>query len=78
MLQGHENQISLRKCFGGAAQFAHLKGKIDLSLVCSLDKDGVLQEKFLGIYEFQNFDAKSISERMLSILYEIDLRKLLA
>ena len=49
-----------------------------LALFVVADKDGVLQEKFLGIYEFQNFDAKSISERMLSILYEIDFRKLLA
>ena len=55
-----------------------LKGKLILALFVVVDKDGVLQEKFLGIYEFQNFDAKSISERMLSILYEIDFRKLLA
>jgi len=80
MLQVHENQISLRKCFSGTAQFAHLRGKIGLSLACSYrySKDGVPQEKFLGIYEFQKFDAKFISERMLSILYENDLRKLLA
>ena len=74
----HENQISLRKCFGGTAQFAHLSGKLVLALLVVVDKDDVPQEKLLGIYGFQKFDAKSISERMLSILYEIDLRKLLA
>jgi len=49
-----------------------------LALLVIEDKDDVPQEKLPGIYEFQKFDAKSISERMLSILYEIDLRKLLA
>jgi len=68
MLQVHENQISLRKCIGGTAQFAH---RIGLSLALIVDKDDIPQEKFLGIYEFQKFDAKSISERMLSILYEL-------
>jgi len=49
-----------------------------LALHVVVDKDDIPKEKFLGIYEFQKFDAKSMSERMLSILYEIDLRKLLA
>ena len=40
-----------------------------------MDKD-VPKEKLLGIYELHKFDAKHISERMFSILYEIDLRNL--
>jgi len=42
-----------------------------------VDRDVVPQEKLLGIYELQKFAAKYISERMFSILYEIDLRNLL-
>ena len=42
-----------------------------------MDRDVVPQEKLLGIYELQQFAAKYISERMFSILYEIDLRNLL-
>jgi len=40
-------------------------------------KDAVPQEKLLGRYELQKFDAKYISERMFLILYEIDLPNLL-
>jgi len=54
------------------------EGNVVLALLVIVDEGDVPQEKFLGIYGFQKFDAKSISERMLSILYEIDLRKLLA
>jgi len=42
-----------------------------------VDKDVVPHKKLLGTYELQKFDAKYISERMFSILYEIDLRDLL-
>ena len=42
-----------------------------------MDKDVFPQENLIGIYELQKFDAKYISERMFSILYEIDLRNLL-
>jgi len=55
-----------------------LQGTLVLALLVVVDKDDVPQENFPGTHEFQKFDAKSISKRMLTILYEIDLRKLLA
>jgi len=48
-----------------------LEGILVLALLVVVDKDDIPQEKFLGVYGFQKFDAKSISERMLSILHEL-------
>jgi len=55
-----------------------LEGKLVLALLVVVDKDDIPQTKFLGIHEFQKFQkfhAKSISERMLSILYELSISK---